>query len=91
MPVEEGLLSGFDNAEIKGFKKGAVFMPMIGSIAFVGYVFELESASETSAFISMLKKNANPRWNICVEADETVAGSYGNKVFFVMCPKSLEE
>jgi len=91
MPVEEGLLSGFDNYEVKGFKSGAVFMPMIGSIPFIGYVFELNNASEASAFISNLKANANLRWNICVTADEMVTGSHGNKVFFVMCPTSLEE
>lgn len=91
MPIEEGLLAGFDNTEIKGFKNGAVFMPMIGSIPFVGYIFELENAADAPAFIANLKKAANPRWNICVEADETVTGSVGNKVFFVMCPTSLEE
>ncbi len=91
MPVEEGLLSGFDNAEIKGFKSGAMFAPMIGSIAFVGYVFELSDGVDASAFIANLKSNANRRWNICVEADEMVTGSVGNKVFFVMCPTSLEE
>ena len=91
MPVEEGYLSGFDNTEIKGFKNGVMFAPMIGSIAFVGYVFELENASDVSAFISTLESNANKRWNICVEAEEMVTGSVGNKVFFVMCPKSLEE
>ncbi len=91
MEVEPGLLSGFDNTEITGFKSGAVFMPMIGSIAFVGYVFELENAADTGAFISKLKGSANMRWNICVEAEEMVTGSVGNKVFFVMCPKTLEE
>ena len=91
MPIEEGYLSGFDNAEIKGFKSGAMFAPMIGSIAFVGYVFELEDGADAGAFISTLKGNANPRWNICVAADEMVTGSVGNKVFFVMCPTSLEQ
>ena len=90
MSVEEGLLSGFDNTEITGFKSGAMFAPMIGSIAFVGYVFELPEGADTSAFISNLKKNANLRWNICVAAEEMVTGSVGNKVFFVMCPTSLE-
>ena len=90
MSVEEGLLSGFDNAEITGFKQGAMFAPMIGSIAFVGYVFELPEGADTSAFISNLKNNANLRWNICVSAEEMVTGSVGNKVFFVMCPTSLE-
>ena len=91
MPVEPGLLSGFDNNEITGFKSGAVFMPMIGSIPFVGYVFELENAADAPAFISKLKSSANLRWNVCVEADEMVAGSVGTKVFFVMCPTSLDE
>ena len=91
MPVEPGLLSGFDNAEITGFKSGAQFGPMMGSIAFVGYVFELEDGVLASDFIANLKKNANLRWNICVEAEEMVAGSAGNKVFFVMCPKTFEE
>lgn len=91
MPVEEGLLSGFDNAEIKGFKEGAMFLPMIGSIPFVGYVFELADDTDASAFVSTLENNANLRWNICVEAEEMVTGVSGRKVFFVMCPKSLEE
>lgn len=91
MPVEEGLLTGFSNTEIKGFKSGVVFAPMIGSIAFVGYVFELESSANVSSFISTLKANANPRWNVCTEADEMITGSSGNKVFFVMCPTVMED
>lgn len=90
MPVEPGLLSGFGNTEITGFKEGAVFMPMIGSIAFVGYVFELENAADVSGFIAKLRSSADMRWNICVEAEEMVTGSVGTKVFFVMCPTSLE-
>ncbi len=91
MEVEPGLLSGFDNYEVKGFKSGATFGPMMGSIAFIGYIFELEDGVSASDFISNLKSNANLRWNICVEAEEMVTGSSGNKVFFVMCPKSFEE
>ncbi len=91
MPVEEGMLTGFGNNEIKGFKSGTIFAPMIGSIPFVGYVFELENAADTASFISMLKSNANLRWNVCTEADEMVTGSNGNKVFFVMCPKNFDE
>lgn len=89
-PVSEGYLTGFGNAEIKGFKNASMFIPMIGSIPFVGYVFELEDASSVDSFISTLKDNADLRWNICVAADEMVTGSVGNKVFFVMCPTSLE-
>ncbi len=91
MAVEEGLLTGFGNTEIKGFKSGAVFAPMIGSIPFVGYVFELENASDVSSFIANLKSTANLRWNVCTEAEEMVTGSVGNKVFFVMCPTDFED
>lgn len=91
MPVEPGFLTGFDNTEIKGFKEGAMFAPMIGTIPFVGYVFTLEDSAKASDFISTLKSAANLRWNICTSADEMVAGSSGNKVFFVMSPKSFEQ
>ena len=91
MPVEPGYLTGFDNAEIKGFKEGTMFAPMIGTIPFVGYVFILEDGVNASDFISTLKSSANLRWNVCTSADVMVAGSSGNKVFFVMCPKSFEE
>ena len=91
MSVEEGYLTGFDNTEIKGFKEGAMFAPMIGTIPFVGYVFTLENAADAPAFIANLKSAANLRWNICTSADEMVAGSSGNKVFFVMCPTEFGE
>lgn len=91
MPVEPGVLTGFDNAEIKGFSEGVMFAPMIGSIAFVGYVFTLDAGTDAAAFVSNLKANANPRWNICTEAEETVVDTVGNKVFFVMCPKNMSE
>lgn len=91
MPVEPGLLMGFDNAEITGFSEGVMFAPMIGTIPFIGYVFVLEEDADVEAFVKTLEDNANPRWNVCTEAEETVTGSVGNKVFFVMCPTSMEE
>ena len=89
--IEPGLLAGFGNTEIKGFKSGASFGPMMGTQPFIGYVFELESGADVNAFISTLKSNADLRWNVCTEAEEMVAGNVGNKVFFVMCPKQFEE
>lgn len=89
MPVEAGYLPGF-TTEISGFKSAATFAPMIGSIPFVGYVFDLESEDDVNAFMATLKDTSDPRWNVCVEADETVMGNYGTKVFFVMCPTSIE-
>ncbi len=91
MPVEPGLLSGFGNTEIKGFREGAMFAPMIGAIPFVGYVFVLEDGVSAGDFVATLKKSADLRWNICVEAEEMVTGTVGNKVFFVMCPKDFSE
>ena len=91
MPVEEGFLSGFDNAEIKGFKEASSFGPMMGSIAFIGYIFELDADTDVDAFKKELKENANLRWNICVEAEELVVENKDNKVFFLMCPKSFEQ
>lgn len=86
--VAPGWLQGFDN-EISGFASGAGFGPMIGSIAFVGYVFELDEGADVSAFKATLKSNANPRWQICVQADETIIESVGNTVFFLMCPSGI--
>ena len=89
-PIEPGLLAGFDNTEIKGFKSGHAFGPMIGSIPFICYIFELEDGADVAAFVKNLTDSANPRWNICVEAKQTIAGSCGNYVFFVMCPDSMQ-
>lgn len=90
MPVEQGLLAGFGNTEITGFKEGVMFSPMIGSIPFVGYIFVLEEGSDPQAFVQTLLDNADPRWNICTEADEVIADNAGNRVFFVMCPGESE-
>ncbi|MCI5584682.1 MAG: hypothetical protein MR383_03895 [Lachnospiraceae bacterium] len=86
MAVEEGLLAGFNNAEITGFDEGVMFAPMIGSIPFVGYIFTLPDGTDTEAFLQLLTDNADPRWNICTEADETVTGKAENMIFFVMSP-----
>ena len=91
MPVEEGFLMGFDNVEVTGFEEGVMFAPMIGTIPFVGYVFDMADAESAEELVAVLTENANPRWNICTEAEETVSGTAEDKVFFVMCPKSLEE
>ena len=91
MPVEEGLLNGFGDAEITGFKEGAMFGPMIGSIPFIGYVFELKDETDVDQFISTLKSNADLQWNICTKAEEMEVCSVDKKVFFVMCPKYFEE
>lgn len=87
MPVEEGYLNGFTD-EIKGFNSGVMFGPMIGSIPFIGYVFETDDAD---ALIKLLKSKADLRWNICTAADEMATAKSGNYVFFVMAPTTFEE
>lgn len=96
MLIQEGLdpeyFAGFkEGFKPEGYVSGSRFAPMIGSIPFVGYVFELKEDTDVEAFMKELKDNSDPAWNICVEADQTVVGAYGRMVLFVMCPKSIEE
>ena len=91
MEIEEGFLSGFDNYEVKGFKSGAMFGPMMGTIPFVGYVFVLEDGVDATEFVNILGDNANLRWNICTEAEEMIIEGEENTVLFLMSPKSFEE
>ncbi len=88
--MEAGYLAGFD-ADITGFKACTAFMPMIGTIPFVSYVFELEADADADAFITTLKDNANLRWNICTAAEEMLVETEGNFVFFIMAPLSFEQ
>lgn len=88
--VDEGLLNGFDNNEIKGFSQGCTFSPIIGSIPFVGYVFQLNEGTDVQAFMDNLKSFANLRWNVCVEADEMTCTNVGSTVFFLMSPKTID-
>lgn len=87
MPVEEGALTGIDT-EIKGFSSGHMFAPNIGTIPFVGYI--LDAGEKAPELAETMKSNANLRWNICTEAEELVVDTTDGKVFFLMCPKSLE-
>ena len=87
-PVTEGELAGF-KSEISGFDRAVMFAPNIGTIPFIGYVFEVSQNAES--FAETLKANADPRWNICTEAEETVVETENGKVFFVMGPKTLSE
>lgn len=88
--VQEGNLTGF-SAEITGFEEGVMFSPMISSIPFVGYIFTVAEGGDVDGFVEDLKTNADPRWNICTEAEETVVEASGNTVFFLMCPSTMEE
>ena len=87
VPVSEGYLNGFGE-EIKGFKKGAMIAPMIGTIPFVGYIFETDTPDD---FVKTLEGSHQLNWNVCTVADEMQYGINGNYVFFVMAPKSFDE
>lgn len=88
--VEPGLLTGFGNEEIKGFKEGTMFSPIIGSIPFVGYIFRVDDETSVSDFINELKENANLRWNICTEADQMLVTNVDKTVLFAMYSTSEE-
>ncbi|MBE5934760.1 MAG: hypothetical protein E7262_03070 [Lachnospiraceae bacterium] len=90
MDVEPGPLTGFSK-DIKGFKNGVMFGPVIGTIPFVGYVFTVEEGADVDKFVEELENSADQRWNICTAAEETVTATSGNTVFFVMSPKEFEE
>ena len=80
--VKEGYLMGFTE-DVKGFKNGYAIMPIVGTIPYVSYIFE---ADDAEAFADNLKATANPRWNICTEANEPVIKIKDNYVFLTMCP-----
>lgn len=87
MEVETGFLNGFE-AEITGFNNGVMFAPMIGTIPFVGYIFETDN---TELLIDELETNASLNWNICTTADEMLVKAHDNYVFFVMSPYTFGE
>lgn len=84
--IETGeYLSGF-KSEITGYKKAVGIRPMIGSIPFIAYIFDVDNPNE---FASKLEKEADLRWNICTEADYMKTEVVNNYVFFVMIPKEF--
>ena len=87
--MPEGYLAGFDN-HIKGFSACTSLTPMIGTIPFVSYVFELPAGADADAFIKNLEDSANLRWNICTTAEEMQIDRAGNFVFFVMAPFEID-
>lgn len=87
-PIEQGteFFFGFGNYTITGFESGALCMPMIGSIAFITYVFELPADADAEAFAEQLKSNFDYRWVICDVAADPVVKVVDNMVFFASCP-----
>lgn len=88
--VEPGWLMGFSAEEITGFEEGAMFAPMIGTIPFIGYVFTLEEGADVESFMQTLLDHADPRWNICTEAEEVLVAAVDHTVIFLMTPLSFD-
>lgn len=80
--MTEGFFPGF-STDVTGFKTSVGIFPIIGSIPFVCYIFEAENPD---TFAADLTETADPRWNICTEAEETICRVVDNYVFFAMCP-----
>ena len=87
MPDPVAVFQGFETYQFSNFVMGATFGPMMSSIPFIGYVFDLEEGADVKAFIDQLVNNCDPRWMRCVDADQIVAGSIGNRVLFMMVTK----
>lgn len=86
--IEEGdYIAGFDE-EITGFKKAVGVAPMISTIPFIMYIFEVEDASK---FAQNLESHAQLNWNICTQADEMKTSISGNFVFFIMSPYNFQD
>lgn len=79
-------ISGFET-QIEGFKNAVGVRPIIGTIPFIMYIFEVENASD---FAKNLENNAQLNWNICTEADEMKTAISGDYVFFVMSPSEFQ-
>lgn len=84
--VEPGYLAGFDE-EVKGFSKGVSFGPVIGTLPFVGYIFETDTPD---VLVDGLNNTVNLNWNICTSADEVAITSLDNYVFVVLAPYSFD-
>jgi len=90
MPVEPGLLSGFNmETEIDGFETATVFAPGMMGVAFIGYVFDLAEDADVEAFVKKITDNADPSWNMCTTAEMTAIGACKNSVMIVMCPTAV--
>lgn len=88
--AEEGYLAGFTDIEVTGFKEAYQIGPMIGSIPFIAYAFDM-GENNVEDFKTMLLDHADLRWNVCTEADSKMCVSQGNFVFFIMSPDTFEE
>lgn len=68
--------------------KAAVNMPMMGSIAHLVVLVQPGSGTAED-LLEDLEANANPRWQICVEADTVKSAINQGLVLFIMTDSSI--
>ncbi len=79
-------IGSFDSDFIlTGYSEGAGFVPLISPNLFIGYVFITDDSTDTDAFVSDLKENANLSWNVCMTANTVITETDGKYVLFMMC------
>lgn len=66
------------------YKEAVVSEPVIGAIAHSVVLIRLEDAKDASKVVEDIKKNANPRKWVCVEAEHTYVLSKGDLVVLIM-------
>ena len=65
-------------------KDGAVYEPMMGSLAFSLVLVRVTDAAKAEQVARDMKENIDPRKWICVEADQVMLAGYGDVVMFIM-------
>ncbi|MEG0778269.1 MAG: hypothetical protein RR147_04710 [Oscillospiraceae bacterium] len=57
---------------------------MISAVAHSVVLLRLPEGEDAAAVAETIKKNANPRKWVCVEAEETIVSAHGNTILLVM-------
>lgn len=74
--------TGLETQEL--IKEGAVYEPMMGSLAFSLVLVRVTDAAKAEQIARDMKANIDPRKWICVEADQVMLAGYGDVVMFIM-------
>lgn len=84
VPADAEYFAGFGETTITGYKDCVQFGPMIGTIPFIGYIFELEDESEIMPLRQLLESNYDLRWNICTAAETITFANVDNYLLVAM-------
>lgn len=78
---------GFLGSNEIEFTEGLVSAPMMSSIPYELVLLKLDENADVESAKELIKKNANPRKWVCVEAEEVVVENIDNVIFFMMANK----